>query len=244
MSEFKNKCVAWIKANRYYIVLALCILTVSGTYLLLNNAVSLEQTPRKEAQYVAPPVTETPLPDLAEYFPPELEPEKQSETTKAPSVAPDLTQEDTAMRVSADAPEVEKAELHYKYPLNGKISKGFSGDTLVFSKTMSDWRIHSGIDIAAEAGTDVCACADGTVEDVFTDERMGITIVLRHPDGVQSIYSNLSSGLLVEVGQSIRGGEVISSVGTSALFEAADESHLHFELTKDGTHIDPLAYLQ
>ncbi len=247
MSENKNKFVNWLKTKRYYIVLALCILTVTGTYMLLSRSTAPQtQTPPSDAQISEAPENE-PLPDLADYFPPELEPEAIEENRREQGTQNALPQPDTAenaLQASAGAENVEKEPLVYIFPVEGSVQKAYSGDTLVYSKTMSDWRAHSGIDIRAEAGSEVSACAGGVIEDVYTDERMGITIVIDHQNGYKSIYANLSNGMLVEAGQSVSAGEVISTVGTSALFEAADESHLHFEMTKNGEHIDPATVLE
>ena len=246
MSENKNKLSSWMQKNRYYIVLALCIVTVSATYMLLKTATAPEtqsEPPQTEAQFSEAPKSD-PLPDLADYFPPELEPDVIKPQTETDTHSANTPAPDAALQVSGTAPNVEKEAPTFQFPLNGAILKPYSGNTLIFSKTMTDWRTHSGIDIAAEAGTDVCACADGIIEDIYTDERMGITIVIDHQNGIRSVYSNLSSGLLVEIGQSISRGEVISTVGNSALFEAADESHLHLEMTKDGALVDPLTVLK
>ncbi len=244
MSENKNKFKQWLKEKRYYIVLALCIVTVSATYMLLSYAPKLqENAPQSDiAQYSAPKQNE-PLPDLADYFPPELEPdaieEKRNETTFTPD-----TQSNVSLPASATATEVEKESTVYIFPVEGTLQKAYSGNTLVYSETMSDWRVHSGTDFSAEAGSDVLACADGIVEEVYTDARLGITVVLDHQNGIKSVYANLANGMLVEKGQHIRAGEIISTVGNSALYEAAEESHLHFEMLKDGEHIDPLTMLE
>lgn len=242
MSENKNKFVNWLKAKRYYIVLALCILSVTGTYMLLSRSSTPQmQIPSQDAQISEAPENE-PLPDLADYFPPELEPKAIEEARREQGTQNALPKEsdtDTALQASAGTADVEKEPFVYMYPVEGSVQKAYSGNTLVYSKTMSDWRAHSGIDIRAEAGSDVCACADGVVEDVYTDDRLGITIVIDHKNGLKSVYANLSNGMLIEVGQSVSAGEIISTVGSSALFEAADESHLHFEILQNGEHIDP-----
>lgn len=246
MSENKNsKFTQWIKEKRYYIVLALCILSVSGTYMLLNSATAPQSDAPPSDVQIGEAEQSEPLPDLADYFPPELEPDAIEQQRREESVQNALPQEDTdTLQASADAPDIDKEPLVYVFPVEGDVAKPYSGDTLVYSNTMSDWRAHNGTDIRAEAGSDVSACADGVIEDVYTDARMGITIVIDHQNGYKSVYSNLSNGLLVEVGQHVSAGEVISTVGSSALFEAADESHLHFEMLQNGEHINPETILK
>lgn len=244
MSEMKNKLFVWIKKNRYYIVLALCILAVGGTYLLLSRApTQLQQHSRADAQDKA--TENAPLPDLADYFPPELEPDAIEEKRNPESTqnAVPKQEDDSALQASANTEDIEKAPLVYVWPVEGEVQKPYSGTTLVYSNTMSDWRTHTGMDIRAEIGAEVSACADGVIEQVYTDARMGVTVTIDHGDGLKSVYANLSNGNLIREGQKVRAGEVISTVGTSALFEAADEPHLHFEMQRDGEPIDPAAVL-
>ena len=82
----------------------------------------------------------------------------------------------------------------------------FSGDELVFSRTMLDWRIHPGLDIRADVGTPFKAAADGVVTKVYNDDMMGFTVIILHPDGFETIYSNLQTGQLVEENQEVKLG--------------------------------------
>ena len=56
------------------------------------------------------------------------------------------------------------------------------------------------------------------------------------------MYSNLSTDKLVEVGDRVEKGQVISGIGDTALFECADEAHLHFEVISKGKNVDPGKY--
>ena len=73
--------------------------------------------------------------------------------------------------------------------VSGAIAVPFSGEELIKSRTMGDWRIHSGVDIKAELGTDVHAIADGTVKAVENDSMMGNTVRIEHADKTESIYA-------------------------------------------------------
>lgn len=135
-------------------------------------------------------------------------------------------------------------ELLYSSPLSGKIIKEFSEDAPIYSKTLDQYMIHPGIDIAAPLDTQVKAIADGTITKVYQDDRYGTTIQITHSSGLISMYSNLSTDSLVEVGDVVKKGQVISGVGSSALFETLDESHLHFELLKDEKQINPSDFIK
>ena len=128
-------------------------------------------------------------------------------------------------------------------PLVGETVAAFSMDALQYSETMGDWRTHDGVDIAAELGTPVCAASAGTVLDVRDDDLMGTTVVISHDGGYDSIYANLQATPTVETGDYVTAGQVIGSVGRTALSEAAQPSHLHFGVTKDGEYVDPAEFL-
>ena len=131
----------------------------------------------------------------------------------------------------------------FEAPLSGEIIKGFSIDTPIYSKTLDQYMVHGGVDIAAPKDTQVKAIADGTVTNVYTDDKYGVTVEINHGNGISAIYASLSTGDLVEISDVVKKGQVISGVGEGSLFESMDESHLHFEVWKDGKPIDPTEYL-
>ncbi len=130
-------------------------------------------------------------------------------------------------------------------PVSGTVFKGYSMDLPVYSLTMNDYRVHTGVDISAEIGSGVVALTDGTVSALWSDPMMGMCISVDHGQGLVSHYKNLSADLPegIAVGAAVKAGQTIGAVGDSCLVELAETEHLHFELTKDGKHIDPLTYL-
>ena len=128
-------------------------------------------------------------------------------------------------------------------PVSGDTVLEYAMDTLCFNPTTRDWRVHNGIDIAAEAGTEVCAAADGTVYTVYEDDTMGMTVVIRHEDGYITKYASLSQDVSVTAGQAVTAGQVIGTVGCTALLETAIGDHLHFSVTCNGENMDPDEFL-
>ncbi len=126
----------------------------------------------------------------------------------------------------------------------GNIIKEWSADVPVFSMTMEDYRLHLGIDVAASAGTNVYAVADGTVESVEFHPMMGQTVVIVHADGYKSVYQNMQTATPsgIKAGVTVKAGDKIGTVGDTALIEISEEPHLHFELYKDGVCENPLAH--
>ena len=128
------------------------------------------------------------------------------------------------------------------WPLSGQTISGYSMDALSYNETTRDWRTHNGIDIAAEAGAQVYAAADGEVSAVFEDDTMGMTVVIRHTNGYVTTYSSLDSELSVETGDAVTLGQAIGTIGNTALLENALGDHLHFSVSHNDEIINPTEF--
>lgn len=128
-------------------------------------------------------------------------------------------------------------------PVNGEIINPFSNGELVKSQTLNVWKTHDGVDIAADVGTQVKSMNRGEVTEVREDALWGYTVTIDHGDGIVGYYYNLSSAVTVEEGDSVESGQIIGAVGDTAQIEAAEPSHLHFGLKRNGEWIDPINYI-
>ena len=137
-----------------------------------------------------------------------------------------------------------KKELSFAKPVDGEIMREYAKDNLVYSSTLEEWVTHMGIDIKAEKTTVVKAAEEGTVKSIKNDPRYGLTIVIEHDDGFQTVYANLLTSEFVVEGEKVEKGQSIGTVGNTAVFEIADESHLHFEILKDSIQVDPNIYIK
>ena len=135
-------------------------------------------------------------------------------------------------------------ELSFEMPVDGEISREYAKDNLIYSETLKEWVTHMGIDIKAEKTTVVKAAEAGTVKSIKNDPRYGLTIVIEHDNGFQTVYSNLLTSEFVIEGEKVEKGQSIGTVGNTAIFEIADEPHLHFEILKDSIQVDPSIYLK
>lgn len=115
---------------------------------------------------------------------------------------------------------------------------------MIYSETLKEWVTHLGIDIKADKTTVVKAAEAGTVKSIKNDPRYGLTIVIDHGDGMQTVYANLLTSEFVVEGEKVEKGQSIGTVGNTAVFEIADEPHLHFEILKDSIQVDPNIYLK
>lgn len=144
-------------------------------------------------------------------------------------------------QVNASVKSEKKVE--FAWPVKGDILKAFSVDSLLYSSTLQEWTVHNGIDIKADKTVVVSAAADGTIKSIKNDPRYGLTVIIEHENGLKTVYSNLLTSEFVVEGEKVKQGQSIGTVGNSASFEVADDSHLHFELMKDNEYVDPMLYL-
>ena len=169
-------------------------------------------------------------------------------TTTTPATASTVPDETTT--ASQTEAETEPANNFFAprapraLPLEGEIIWGYSNGELVKSETLNLWQTHDGVDIAAEAGTEVKAAGEGTVLNVWEDALWGICVSIDHGDGYVSSYCGLDVSVPVTIGQEVACGDVIGKVGNTAECECLLPSHLHFEVKKDGTYTDPMIFAE
>ena len=209
----KEKILQNFKENRAVYITAISILL---TMIFIVAAVVVTNRNKQTVPNVTNPTTTT-----------------TTTTVKKPTITDDPTTD-----VGSKLPS-------FSLPVSGKLSGVHDSELQVFSPTMNDYRVHLGIDILANEGTPVCAVADGTVIQIWEDVRMGQCVAVKHNGDAISIYKNVSAELpegIIE-GATVRAGQQIASIGTTAMVEIAEDPHLHFEMTVGGLSVDPLEYL-
>lgn len=135
--------------------------------------------------------------------------------------------------------EAKTQPITFIKPVEGEIVKEFAKDKLVYSNTLEEWTTHLGIDIKATKTTVVKASEAGTIKSIKNDPRYGLSVIIEHQEGYETLYANLLTAEFVKVGEQVKQGQSIGTVGDTATFEVVDEPHLHFEITKNGEQIDP-----
>ncbi len=167
-----------------------------------------------------------------------------TQETPEPSPAPESQpeQEETQEQVPATAPLYEISQ-EMIWPIEGGESlNAYSAGAPVYSKTMKDWRIHTGLDVAAENESPVLACANGQVKETYTDSMLGNVILVEHGDYL-FYYCGVGENFLVNPGDVVTAGQQLGVV-TAVPYEAAEEPHLHLEVRRDGVALDPQAVLE
>ena len=255
----------------FYIVLLLCIAVVAGTAVYVTSRRTLDNTPPEyEGENLAEDTDDLAAEDAAadtgEKLT-DLDPdeelvsrpgEKETDIGSPASVTKDgglsgetdeSSKKDTEPKDEAPGKDEQKkqqsapAKQSFIMPVNGDISFEYAMDRLVYSKTLEQWRVHPGIDIAADRGTPVKAVADGVISDVRNDKFYGISVVIDHGDGLKTLYRNLASDEIVAVNQKVKQGEIIGSIGNTAMDESSEQPHLHFEVLVNDKNADPTDYL-
>ena len=228
MTMSDNKQTGRGNGKGYYIALILCAAAIGITsYVYYRNADQVQEVSVQETQedVLAGTMITEDMPVLA------TQPQEQT-TTPA-------TQ---ATQATAPAP-TPKQPMKTTSPVSGQTISGYSMEALSYNQTTRDWRVHNGVDLAAEEGTAVCAAADGQVYTVYEDEAMGYTVVIRHDDGYTTKYASLREDLAVKAGDTVAMGQTIGYAGDTAIVETALGSHVHFSVTLHDEPVDPAEFL-
>ena len=110
--------------------------------------------------------------------------------------------------------------------------------------TLGHWHFHTGLDMMAEAGTQVMACLDGTIEKIVVGDQLdGTSVTISHANGLKTVYTFIDAKEGLKEGDKISRGQVIGTVAEANGSEYLLGSHLHFEVYKNGELSDPADYL-
>lgn len=154
---------------------------------------------------------------LPTYKPPVRKDEKViEEAQKSAAVAPDAT-------------GISKM----RWPVRGRVVSNYGSNV--------GGKANDGIDIAVPAGTPVKAAENGVV--IYAGDGLkefGNTVLVRHEDGLVSVYGH-NSAITVNRGDKVRRGDQIAKAGATG---SADQPKLHFEIRKDSTPVNPASYLE
>ena len=219
----KRKFSGNISGKGYYIALILCAVAIGiSGYLYYRNANDTQ--PQLEGTNAA------------------TTPSVKDSGVAAVATQPVNSNTDVA-EPGGDEPVAAEQPLKTTVPVSGQTVAVYAMDSLSYNETTRDWRVHNGVDIAAEAGTPVVAAADGTVYTFYSDETMGKTVVIRHSGGYTTRYASLAEELAVAPGDTVTMGQQIGCVGQSALLETAIGDHVHFSVTYNDKNMDPADFL-
>ncbi len=224
-----NKRSGFFAGKGYYIALILCAAAIGITsYVYYRNADQPEQAAVQETFEDVPVGT--------------LGTEDVAVIATEPQNLPQPQPSTQSTRPEATEP-ARKRTLKTVSPVSGEEIFGYSMEALSYNQTTRDWRVHNGVDLAAETGAQVVAAADGEVYSVYEDEKLGHTVMIRHSDGYTTCYSSLSEEAAVQAGDKVTMGQVIGYAGESAIVETTLGSHVHFSVSCYDEPMDPAEFL-
>lgn len=231
-----KKLEGFFTGKGFYIVLFLCAAVIglsawmmaAGNETMddLNNIGSMSFEPSKVETVIIPPQSKTE--DMSPVMAPEIE-----------VTAPVIAEEDSVEAWSVE----EVAAPLWVWPVSGGLERPHDIESLSYDVTLRDWRTHDGVDIAAPLGATVSAACAGSVIAVEEDSLYGTVVSIEHADGFVSVYANLADMPTVAVGDWVEPGDIIGSVGSTALCEIGQATHLHFAMKQHGESVDPLEYM-
>lgn len=239
MKQYQSKHTAMLSTRGFYTILTVCCLIIAvSAYVLWTSA---DPAAAQEQTAAAPVITPAEdLPDLSADTP--VLSDAEAEEAEPAAAEEEPASEPAAAPLPAPTPTVTVSAPVFVRPVAGAVITPFSGDELLFQPTFGDWRVHSGTDFAAEAGENVLALTDGTVQDVFEDGLYGSCVTLSHDADLTSTYRGLTD-VRVSAGQAVTAGETLGAVAETIDAEAALGTHLHVEAARAGTPVDVLELL-
>ena len=148
---------------------------------------------------------------------------------------PSALQTESLPASSSDAPASTQ-------PVSGRVLNSYSGDELVYSKTLGDWRTHNGIDYACAKDAAIQSPTAGTVVLAGSDGSWGPTVAIKDSTGRVWRLCGVASPAVKE-GETVSAGQTLGKVG-SVSCECAEESHIHLEVKQDDSYLDPEKLMQ
>ena len=124
-------------------------------------------------------------------------------------------------------------------PIPGNKLKRISKFGMRLHPKLGYWRMHTGMDLSADTGTAIYSTGDGKVlKAEYNGGGYGNMVVIDHGFGYQTLYGHMNS-IGVLVGSEVKRGQVIGTVGSTGLSVGP---HLHYEVHKNGYHVNPINY--
>ena len=190
-------------------------------------------------QAASPAAVPEPEPAVQEEIPEENVAVSVSESELLPATPPIMPEQEAESEIELET-QTRSEVRAYIFPLEDtsvEVTNPYGWQEHPVTKQKS---LHSGVDLAADYGTNVLAVADGTVLDCSYDAAFGYILTLEHGNGVQTQYAHLSE-FLVEFGDVVRQGQIIAKTGDSGWTTGP---HLHLGVLINGETADPLEALK
>lgn len=162
-----------------------------------------------------------------------------------------VEEENTAAEQSEDTAAVSANQdaLHFSpengmiWPMEGNVILNYSMDSTVYFATLDQYKYNPAVIIAGEVNNKVYSVAKGKVTSIANSEETGCTMTVDLGDGYQAVYGQLKE-LNFAVGDYVEAGHVLGYISEPTKYYAVEGSSLYFQLLKEGSPVDPVAYFE
>lgn len=131
-----------------------------------------------------------------------------------------------------------KKEVFFVKPCNGNVITAFAENNLLYSNTLKEWVIHDGVDISLENGEAIFSVCDGNIIDIRYEHKLGYVIEIQNEEYVVK-YACIEVMKGLKVGDKVKQGMQIAIASNDLGFEQDNGLHLHLEIFKNGSQINP-----
>lgn len=146
-------------------------------------------------------------------------------------------------------PDTKKEELVFNeesglvWPIEGEVIMDFSGDSMVYYKTLGQFMKSDKILIGAAVGDRVKACATGTVTDITSTRETGKTVTISIGSGYSVIYGELDN-ITVKKGEKVKSGQIIGTVAVASGYYSSEGTNLYFKVMEGDKPVNPMYLLK
>lgn len=181
----------------------------------------------------------------------------ETETQTQAQTVPPETAEETNPHIEETQPEtvpdVQPANagastLHFdeaasmQWPVSGEVILEYSMDNTIYFPTLDVYKCNSGMMIQGDENVPVYSSASGVVEDITVSREFGNMVSVNLGDGYVATYGQMAD-IIPEKGDMVEKGQQIGTLAAPTAYYEVEGYNLYFKLTKDGTPVNPLEYL-
>ena len=123
-------------------------------------------------------------------------------------------------------------------PVSGEILMYYSMDKSIYFATLDQYKYNPATVLSALEGDQVVVCADAKVISIYENEEIGHAVTLDLGNGYQATYGQLKDVQITE-GSYVNRGEALGSVAAPTKYYTLEGPNLYFQVTKDGTPVNP-----
>lgn len=237
MKYYKTPKFVKVLTSTGFITMTACFLIAIGAigWFTLSSSNNKIEEPSREQSQQEYPDTNSSYDSKVEI--PDATPEQPSNDVN--ESVNDVPYSDNTTDIQSTAPIQEKQS--FVLPIKGNISKGYSESALQYSATYGDMRLHTGVDILCDKGSNIKSVGSGIVKSITEDANFGKIITIEYDNSITVKYCGMDS-IIVKENDKIATGDIIGTSG-DVPSECADNPHIHIEVTVDGNSTSPLAAL-